>query len=232
MENKEVTLPAKEKVDYTCEMLLNDIQSRPEEDGVETAVGDKAEREYRSKLIVVQTLLKLTAFFVDDMYKEDEKLWNAIEVKVNGDEILSGFLFFVSQNPQFDYSWNYMRKRKMGYIEFIAKTVRFIQNVLTDINMLTAKPWAGKDIHVVFNELIDVALIKTPPYVNASIHWENFYRIAVVKKDYNISIKIKDNVLVAGIRNQAADAEKLIDRAFGLVNDMTIPQNKRKDEVV
>lgn len=233
MENKEVILPAKEKVDYTYEMLLNDIQSQPEEGSEGTITQEKAEREYRSKLIVVQMLLKLSASFADDMFKDDEKLQNAIEVKVNGDELLSGFLFFVSQNSQFDYSWNYMRKRKTGYMEFVSKSVRFIQNVLSDINMLITKPWGGKDIHVVFNDLIDVAQKKNAPYVNACIRWENFYRIVASNKDYNISIKIKDNVLVAGMRNQASDAEKLIDRALDIVNNsLTNSQNEGKNEVV
>lgn len=220
MENKEVTLPAKEKVDYTCEMLLNDIQSRPEEDGVETAVGDKAEREYRSKLIVVQMLLKLTAFFVDDMYKEDEKLWNAIEVKVNGDEILSGFLFFVSQNPQFDYSWNYLRKRENSYKEFLVEGIRFLGSVLVDTNMLARKPRTKKDVHVVMNDIIDISLTMEKPFVKASVLWENFHRIASVTRDYNFTVKSKECILITGKRKKATDAEKLIDAAIAMLNNV------------
>ena len=136
------------RVNYSFDMLRNDILTAPTEDNEKLETGDKYLREYQSKLIVAQMLSYLAESYETENYKDNELLRNAIETKVDGDEQLSGFLFFVSQNPQFDYSWNYMRKCRTNYIEFLVNSIRFLNNVLVDINLLTGKPWSGNNIHV------------------------------------------------------------------------------------
>lgn len=218
MEKDEIKKTAVAKDAYTFEMLLNDIQEIPEENTEETVANDNAERESRHKLVVMQMLIYFTALYHGEDYTDDDKLRNAIAIKVNNDELLSGYLFHTSQNPQFDYSWNYLRKRKMSYAKFLADAVRFLKNVLADINMLVGKPRTYSDVHMVFDEIFDVVLIGDKPYVKASVLWENFHRMAVVKKEYHIGVKVKDSLLVAGTRKKEADAEKLIDAAQEMLN--------------
>ena len=154
----------------------------------------------------------------DETHRDDEKLRNAIDVKVNNDIHLSGYIFFVSQNPQFDYSWNYLRKRENSYKEFLVGSIRFLDNVLADINMLTGKPRTHKDIHVVMHDIIDVSLMGEKPFVKVSVLWENFHRLAAIKREYGFTVKSKEYVLVAGKRKMATDAEKLIDIALEVLN--------------
>lgn len=207
------------KVNYSFEMLRNDILTAPTEDNEKLETGDKYLREYQSKLIVVQMLSYLAESYETENYKDNELLRNAIEIKVHGDEQLSGYLFFVSQNPQFDYSWNYMRKCRTNYIEFLVNSIRFLNNVLVDINLLTGKPWPGNNIHVVFHDILDVELTSEVPFVKSRFLWENFYRLATVKSDYNIAVKVKDNLLKTSDRKAPSDMKNLIDSVFDMINN-------------
>lgn len=207
------------RVNYSFDMLRNDILTAPTEDNEKLETGDKYLREYQSKLIVAQMLSYLAESYETENYKDNELLRNAIETKVDGDEQLSGFLFFVSQNPQFDYSWNYMRKCRTNYIEFLVNSIRFLNNVLVDINLLTGKPWSGNNIHVVFHNILDVELTSEEPFVKARLLWENFYHWVTVKSDYDIIVKANDTLLKASGRKEPSDMKKLIDSVFEMVNN-------------
>lgn len=207
------------RVNYSFDMLRNDILTAPTEDNEKLETGDKYLREYQSKLIVAQMLSYLAESYETENYKDNELLRNAIETKVDGDEQLSGFLFFVSQNPQFDYSWNYMRKCRTNYIEFLVNSIRFLNNVLVDINLLTGKPWPRNNIHVVFHNILDVELTSEEPFVKARLLWENFYHLVTVKSDYDIIVKANDTLLKASGRKEPSDMKKLIDSVFEMVNN-------------
>lgn len=207
------------RVNYSFDMLRNDILTVPTEDNEKLETGDKYLREYQSKLIVAQMLAYLAESYETENYKDNELLRNAIETKVDGDEQLSGFLFFVSQNPQFDYSWNYMKKCRTNYIEFLVNSIRFLNNVLVDINLLTGKPWSGNNIHVVFHNILDVELTSEEPFLKARLLWENFYHLVTVKSDYDIIVKANDTLLKASGRKEPSDMKKLIDSVFEMVNN-------------
>ena len=206
------------KVYYSFDMLRNDILTAPTEDNEKLETGDKYLREYQSKLIVLQMLSYLAESYKTENYKDNELLRNAIETKVDGDEQLSGYLFFVSQNPQFDYSWNYMRKCRTNYIEFLVNSIHFLNNVLVDINLLTGKPWPRNNIHVIFHNILDVELTCEEPFVRARLLWENFYHLVTVKSDYDIIVKANDTLFKASSRKEPSDMKKLIDSVFEMVN--------------
>ena len=212
-ENRETSNEA-----YTLHMLLNDIQDSASGCVEDSCTNGKAIREQLSKLIVMQMLVAIANEYSGANYQDDEKLRNAIDVKINNDIHLAGYIFFVSQNPQFDYSWNYLRKREDSYKEFLVEAIRFLNNVLTDMNILVKKPRIQYDVHLVMNDIIDVSLIGTVPYVKVNILWENFHQIASVKRLYNFTVKSKECILVAGKRKESADAEKLIDAALAKFN--------------
>ena len=200
-----------DKENYTFGILFNDILADSIE-GMEISESDvKSNREYKSKLIVVQMLLGLAESYKTENYNNNEKLRNSIETIVDGDEQLSGYIFFVSQNPQFDYSWHYMRKYRTNYIEFLVNSIRFFNNVLNDINLLISKPWSEINIHVVFHDILDVTLTSEEPFVKARLLWKNFYRLAMVKSDYNIIVKAKDTLLKAASRKDPSDMKSIID---------------------
>ena len=176
MANDEKKPAVTAKEEYTFQLLLNDIQESALDNEEDGQAGDRAARERQSKLIVMQMLIDRANEYNDDSHRDDEKLRNAIDVKVNNDVHLAGFIFFISQNPQFDYSWSYLRKRKTSYKEFLVEGIRFLDNVLADINILEGKIGKAKDIHVVMNDIIDVSMIEEKPFVKVSVLWENFQR--------------------------------------------------------
>lgn len=206
------------KEEYTFQMLLNDIQESAVGNEEDAQDGDKAVRERQSKLIVMQMLIDRANEFNDASHRDDDNLRNALDVKVNNDVYLAGFIFFISQNTQFDYSWNYLRKREDGYKEFLVEGIRFLDNVLSDINMLAGKTRTTKDVHVVMNDILDVSMTSEKPFVKVKVLWENFHRIATVKRVYNYTVKSKESILVAGKRKESADADKLIDTALAMLD--------------
>lgn len=218
MANNEKTLAVAPNEVYTFQMLLDDIQESVIINDEDAQTDDKASREQQSKLIVLQMLIDRANEYNDESHRDDEKLRNAIDVKVNNDVHLAGFIFYISQNPQFDYSWNYLRKRESSYKEFLIEGIRFLDNVLSDINMLARKTGTTKDVHVVMNDIIDVSLTGEKPFVKASVLWENFHRIATVKRDYNFTVKSKECILMAGRRKKTSDAERIIDAALAMLN--------------
>lgn len=202
---------------YTLNRLLKDIQDAAIGDN-EGEVDERAQREYQDKLIVMQMLIKLAVAYSGKEYENEEKLKNAIDVVLKGDEQLSGYMFFVSQNPQFNYTWSYMRKRRERFGEYLAEAIRFLNNVVEDINLLANMPREGEEMHVVFGDLIDVDLLVGTPSVRSSVLWKNLYRVAAVKRVYNVSVKMNENVLVAGIRKECTDMRKLMDMVLEMIN--------------
>lgn len=169
-----------DKEKYTLNTLLNDM--------LETAIGvnegdvdERAIRDYQDNLIIMQMLIRCASIYSGKEYENEEKLKNAIDVVLKGDEQLSGYMFFVSQNPQFNYTWSYMRKRRDRFGEYLAEAIRFLNNVVEDINLLANMPREGEEMHVVFGDLIDVDLLAGTPSVRSSVLWKNLYRVAAVK---------------------------------------------------
>lgn len=206
-----------DKEKYTLNTLLNDM--------LETAIGvnegevdERAIRDYQDNLIIMQMLIRCASIYSGKEYENEEKLKNAIDVVLKGDDQLSGYMFFVSQNPQFNYTWSYMRKRRDRFGEYLAETIRFLNNVVEDINLLANMPREGEEMHVVFGDLIDVDLLVGTPSVRSSVLWKNLYRVAAVKSVYNVSVKMNENVLVAGIRKECTDMRKLMDMVLEMIN--------------
>lgn len=91
----------------------------------------------------------------------------------------------------------------MNYADFLVDAIRFINNVIADVNVLTENPTNEEGIHVVMNELFDIELCNVEPYVKSNFKWENLKHIVAVKKEYNISVCKKDNALATGSREDS-----------------------------
>lgn len=212
---------------YSLEALLDDIQNGFEKLCDDVKANDNAKRENKHKLIIIQMLAKLAQTYGGEEYNDDEKLRRVIVTNLNLDEILSGFLFFVSQNPQFDYSWNYMRKRKVSYADFLVEGIRFLNNVVADVNVLAGESTEEEGMHVLINELLDIELVNVEPYVKTSIKWENLQCIVTVKKDYNISVYKRDNALATADRKDAETVAKLKAKAMERLANQKMARNER-----
>lgn len=225
--NDKLTVATKE--DYTFELLLNDIHDSAAVGEDDALADERAERERKSKLVVLQMLIVKANEYNDDSHRDDEKLRNAIDAKLNAD--LAGYIYFISQNPQFDYSWNYLRKRENSYKEFLVEGIRFLENVLADINMLANKPRTMKDVHVVLNDIFDVSLTGEKPFVKTCVLWENFHRMAAAKRTYSFTVMSNDCILVTGKRKDASDAEKLMTVALAMIKEQKDVQNEQEAKV-
>lgn len=207
-----------EKKIYTLDNLLNDILTFPDEENSDAKNDNNARREHQAKLVVIQMLIELVLSYKSDDY-DDQKLINAIENKVRTDELLSGYMFFVSQKPQFDFSWNYMRKCEKGYIDFLVNVVRFLKNMIQDINMLAGKECADNDIHVIFDGYFDVTSVCEQPFVKVTVLWDKFRLITSSSNEYRICVKKKDVVIKTGKRKKASDAISIFDASLKIINN-------------
>lgn len=202
------------KMEYTFENLLEDILDIPEE--------NESMREIKAQKIIVLMLFNLAIKYRANSNNDGNKLRKALERAVFEDELLSGYAFFVPQNPQFDYTWSYMRKREKSYIEFLAKAVIFLKNVLVDINILASKSRGLEAVHFVFNDIFDVSLVAETPHVKTGLRWENFYRIVATKENYNVAAMKEEAVLEVRNRKSFSDVVGIIDTVFQMLHDKKI----------
>lgn len=219
MGSNELKMSTSTEVKYTLGMLLNDILDSSDENCSRIENTDKVAREHRAKKIVIQMLIEQANAFGADTYKNWEKLTNALEIQVREDKWMSGYMFYVSQNPNYDYSWNYMRKQIDGYVEFLGKAIRFFSNVVDDINAIADSLISEKDIHVIISDIIEVASTQESPCLKARVIWERFKTIANFNPVYQITVKEKDVVLMIGTRNKSTDVSELIKKAIGLFDN-------------
>lgn len=82
---------------YTKVELFEDIQTIPEKCVKDTPEGEKARRDFRHKLKVLQAIfdMKLPTY----IFKKDnmEKIKEAIELNIEGNGLLFGYTFFYHQ---------------------------------------------------------------------------------------------------------------------------------------
>lgn len=216
MESSELRKTTTKEVKYTLERLLNDILDSSNENCSENDNDNKATREHRAKKVVIQMLIEQANAFRSDIYKNSEKLTTALDVKVREDKWMSGYMFYVSQNPNYDYSWNYMRRQVDGYVEFLGNAVRFFTNVVDDINAIADRLINKKDVYVIFSDIIEVASTQEGASLKARVIWEKFKTVASFNPVYQITVRVKDVVLMIGTRNKSTDAAALIEKAIDL----------------
>lgn len=215
-------MTSKKIKEYSFDTLFEDILS---ECANNFDISEKYKREYGEKLIVIKLLLSLGNLYKINKPEEIEKLNREIELKLNHNDILSGYIFFVSQRKQFDHLWSYMRWNKDRYKEFLINSIRFFSNILVDINMLRKEIQIEENIHAIFHDILDVEFISQEPYVKTRFLWENFQKLVTIQHKYTICIKIKDNVLKVANRQDTTDTKKNIKTIF----NKRVPFQKNKN---
>lgn len=219
MESNELRKTTAKEGKYTLERLLNDILDSSNENCSENDNDNKATREHRAKKVVIQMLIEQADAYRSDIYKNAEKLSTALDVKVKEDKWMSGYMFYVSQNPNYDYSWNYMRRQVGGYVEFLCNAVRFFTNVIDDINATADRLIGKKNVQVIFSDIIEVAPTQEGTCLKARLIWEKFNTVASFNPVYQITVKVKEVVLMIGTRNGSTDAAELIEKAIKLFDN-------------
>ena len=213
MEDKMVKMiKTKEVVLYTKDELFEDIQTTPEECAKENPEGEKARRDFIYKLKVLQSVFNMKLPMYDIDKDNIAAIKERIEGYVDGDELLFDYTFFLSSNRNFDYSWSYLRKQIGKYVDFLSEVYRFISCVIADINTMKTDLSKYRDLHIVFNELFDVAFIDEKPFVKTVVCWNNFYQINEVKNGYYTSVKIGESTLLICYRKYNSELNPLLDK--------------------
>lgn len=213
MEDKRVEIiKTQEVMLYTKDELFEDIQATPEKCTMDTPESEKARCDFRHKLKVIQSIFDMRLPLYDFEKDNMDDLKEALEVYVDGNELLFGYTFFLSSNTNFDYSWNYLRKQMNKYVDSFSETYKFISYVLADINAMKANLSENKDLHIELNELFDVTFLDNNPFVKTIINWENFYQINKVKNGYYISVKIGKTTLLTCYRKYSNKLDPFLDR--------------------
>lgn len=207
---------------YTIEILREDIFQEPETSSQNKTGTGNTKREYEHKLKVMQMLIELPLCIDFADSKDEDKTRTAIELRVNNDALLSGFVFFLSNNVQFDYTWNYLRKKVDRYITFLLEAKKFMMAMIADINTIVCKLKGEEDIKILFNDIFEINITKDTPYVKAAVLWENFDRLMTVKDGYYVTIKRGDTVLATSFRNYSTKVDKIAEKTLKLLE-----RNKR-----
>lgn len=173
-------------VSYTIESLKEHIRLDYEE-RLEASLDGIAQDKYRLK--VFDFLCGINA-----IEKEEGSIYpkinrEKIERLVEEDLFLSGYAFFLSSNPSYAYTWTYQQQKVGQYIDFICHACNFIYHVVADVQYMQRHYEIQEDFRFVFNDILEVNLIKAGIADKTKLVWSNFRSITDVRKGYYISVK-------------------------------------------
>jgi len=230
--NKNI-LTEKEKCFYSKDSFFKLLLLETERDDNNFERYKQMQRDFPYKIKVLQTILFLKVpdltLSVDGI--EAERYKKLIESQVHDDELLFGYTFHVSSNSEFQYTWNYMIKQLDKYVDFLFGTKRFFEFVFRDITALDNVLRGIQDIHIVFNELIDVIYTDDAPYINARMLWENFHNLANVNYNYIVSITINASTLIVCNCSYKDGTDKLCEKVKIVMTNFGLLKNEGNREV-
>ncbi|WP_298451739.1 hypothetical protein [uncultured Prevotella sp.] len=234
MENKNKNiLTEQEKCFYSKDSFFKLLLLETERDDNNFERYKQLQRDFLYKIKVLQTILflKVPDLALSGNWIEAERDKELIESKVLSDELLFGYTFHVSSNSEFQYTWNYMRKQLDKYVDFLFGTKRFFEFVFSDITALDHVLRDIKDIHIVFNELIDVSYTDDAPYINARMLWENFHNLANVGHNYRMSIMIKASTLMVCNCSYKDGTDNLCEKVKNVMTNFGLLKNGENGKV-
>lgn len=194
---------------YTMLMLLTDVQKLP--DIREDDCNNEKYRDLQYYFKTIQCIIDLNAPIIDFENDNTELIRESINNKIICNEELFGFTYFISSNPNFDYSWYYLRRKINDFQIFLFDVHTFFCMVLKDINKIILRQSEFKDVHFIFHDLLDVKIIDSPPFVHSTINWEKFNQITKVKKGYFITAIYDEDTLLSFSRNKNAQIDLFLD---------------------
>lgn len=192
---KDQTNNTTEDIRYTMSEFLNDITESLHNEAVNSSDNIEASRDLKYQIKVIQKLIDLDLPIFGN--SNAETLCEEIRNKVENDDILFVYTFYVSSNHNFNYSWSYLRKKIDHYQDFLFEVHRFICSVLEDICIISSQRVNLKNLHFSFHDLIDVKITEDPPYVKSSLNRNSFHQLNNVKKGYLVSAKCEDTTLLS-----------------------------------
>lgn len=186
---------SKDKI-YTNYSLLDDIMNQSDSDEMMQSCNKDDSRERRFRLKLLQTICTICDDDYSDKIDKDEII-HFLEAKIEEEELLYGYTFFLASKQNFCYNWSYLRKQIDNYICFLTDAYIFVNKIVSAINWLISQRTKYKELEFEFNDLFHIKYIDAAPYVRVAFNWENFNSISHLKdKDsYTISI-VKNNVVL------------------------------------
>lgn len=204
---------------YTADHLLKDIYKNQEERS-KVAPDQCAQDIYKLKVFNFLCSLKVVQYKDGSSYPEINQ--DDIEQLIEKDACLFSYTFFLSSIPSYNYTWTYQRQTIDRFIEFIWGACQFIHYVVTDIKVIQSHYCINEKISIEFHDLLEVKFGKDSTAKTIMI-WENFHRIADVKRGYYISIKCEDTRVRTKYMTYEDEHEneikKLINRAKGILDE-------------
>lgn len=176
---------------YTVDRLSEDIQKDQEERN-KVASDQRAQDIYKLKVFNFLCNFGIAQIKEGNNYPNINR--DKIEQDVEKDKCLFSYTFFLSSIPAYNYTWTYQRQTIDRFVEFIYQACRFIHYVVADIKVIQSFYSVNEKISIEFHDLLEVKFGENPA-VKTIMIWENFYRIADVKRGYYISIKCEDTRL-------------------------------------
>ena len=173
---------------YTVDRLSEDIR-KDQEERSKVAPDQCAQDKY--KLKVFDFLCKFDATQIKEGSNYPNINRDKIEQDVEKDACLFSYTFFLSSIPAYNYTWTYQRQSIDRFIEFIYQACRFIHYVVADIKVIQSNYCINEKISIEFHDLFEVKFGEDSA-VQTIMNWENFHRIADVKRGYYLSIKCDD----------------------------------------
>lgn len=189
---------------YSLERLWNDISAQYDKDENDDEGNDM--RDKMQKYKVFSHLINLAE--KTNGYDEAD-ICDVVKLSEEQHNALFAYTLFLSVNPQFDYSWSFLRKQWDSYIETLGNLCVFINQFVSHVNTIQnhSKQYIGMTF--VFANVLKVSLDKKTQDTEVEIIWDNFDSLLKINKEYTISAKLDATLVLSSI-------QKVRENKFGL----------------
>lgn len=137
--------------------------------------------------------------------KEEEKIFNEIDLRVDDNPFLFGFTFFLSSISTFDYNWSYMRAQTEKLKEWLYIVNCFVSCMIENVEALVNSARREEDLELVFNDVFHFTFRDDKTSYSATVDWENFSKLGQVDKNSFFVTIIRQHTILAKLNVRYKD---------------------------
>lgn len=181
---------------YSVEKLWNDISTQY---AMEESEGE--DNDMRDKMLKYKVFLHIINLAEKAKGYEDKDICDVIKLSEEQHGALFVYTLFLAVNPQFCYSWSFLRKQWDGFLEMLGMACVFINRFVSHVNTIhkNCKQYAG--LTFIFANVLKVSLDKHTQTINVGIIWDNFDNLLKINKEYTVSANSGATLVLSSTQN-------------------------------
>lgn len=199
---------------YSLEKLWNDISAQYDKEENEEECTDM-----RDKILKYKVFSHLINLSEKTNGYEEKDVCDVVKLSEEQYNALFAYTLFLSENPQFDYSWSFLRKQWDSYLEMLGNVCAFINQFVSRVNTIQKNSKQYLNMTFVFANVLKVSFDKKTQTSEVEIIWDNFDSLLKINKEYTISAKLDATLMLSSTQKVREDK---FDLFLGKVNQLIL----------